>query len=109
MLFVVVVFPFLCNLQLLSQFLEVSLALFFYFLSSGTKLGWFVLYPNILPCGPKFSTESKETKIVYIVLEKDTSKPVYAYCSCTVGQVTDIVYDNLDHIWVISALNSEIA
>ena len=27
MLFVVVVFPFLCNLQLLSQFLEVSLAL----------------------------------------------------------------------------------
>ena len=39
MLFVVVVFPFLCNLQLLSQFLEVSLALLFYFLSSGTKLG----------------------------------------------------------------------
>ena len=35
MLFVVVVFPFLCSLQLLSQFLKVSLALFFYFLSSG--------------------------------------------------------------------------
>ncbi|XP_068705086.1 uncharacterized protein [Montipora foliosa] len=36
-------------------------------------------------CNPSFSTDPEETKIVYIVLEKDTSKPVYAYCSCTVG------------------------
>ena len=38
-------------------------------------------------CNPSFSTDNEEIKVLYLVLERSTSKPVYSYCTCTVGYV----------------------
>ena len=36
-------------------------------------------------CNPSFSTDIEESKVMYLVLETATNKPVYSYCTCTVG------------------------
>ena len=36
-------------------------------------------------CNPSFSTDNEESKVMYLVLETSTNKPVYSYCTCTVG------------------------
>ena len=41
-------------------------------------------------CNPSFSTDNEESKVMYLVLETSTNKPVYSYCTCTVGY--DIVF-----------------
>jgi len=52
-------------------------------------------------CNPSLSTDPEETKIVYIVLEEHTSKPVYAYYSCTVGQVINDVLQLKPYLYPI--------
>lgn len=34
---------------------------------------------------PSFSTDQDETKLVYIILQRSSAKPVYTHCTCTVG------------------------
>lgn len=36
-------------------------------------------------CNPSFSTDSEESKLMYLVLERSTSKSVFSHCTCTVG------------------------
>ncbi|XP_068762764.1 uncharacterized protein [Montipora capricornis] len=36
-------------------------------------------------CNPSFSTDNEESKVMYLVLESSTNKPVYSYCTCTAG------------------------
>lgn len=34
---------------------------------------------------PSFSSDPNETKLVYIILQRSSAKPVYTHCTCTVG------------------------
>ena len=34
---------------------------------------------------PSFSTDQDETKLVYIILQRSSAKPVYTQCTCTAG------------------------
>lgn len=36
-------------------------------------------------CNPSFLTDSEESKLMYLVLERSTSKSVFSHCTCTVG------------------------
>ncbi|XP_028410620.1 uncharacterized protein LOC114533310 [Dendronephthya gigantea] len=36
-------------------------------------------------CNPSFSTDPEEMKTMYVVMHMETSKPLFAYCTCTVG------------------------
>ncbi|KAK2557962.1 hypothetical protein P5673_019524 [Acropora cervicornis] len=36
-------------------------------------------------CNPSFSTDNEESKVMCLMLETSTNKPVYSYCTCTVG------------------------
>lgn len=38
-------------------------------------------------CNPSFSTDNEESKLMYLVLESSTNKPVFSHCTCTVGYV----------------------
>lgn len=36
-------------------------------------------------CNPSFSTDQEESKVMYVVLETQSSKPVFCQCTCTIG------------------------
>ncbi|XP_022799017.1 uncharacterized protein LOC111337053, partial [Stylophora pistillata] len=46
-------------------------------------------FPNLWAlrgiCNPSFSTDQEESKVTYVVLETQSSKPVFCQCTCTIG------------------------
>ncbi|XP_022799935.1 uncharacterized protein LOC111337829 [Stylophora pistillata] len=47
-------------------------------------------------CNPSFSIDREESKLIYLVLQRSKSKPVFTYCTCTVGYVCSTIYKTVN-------------